>query len=135
MSDVATQDDVKAIDDLKTAYDQITREMKKVIHGQEDVIEKLLICIFAQGHGLLMGVPGLAKTLMVQSLAKTMHLDFSRIQFTPDLMPSDITGTDILQETENGRREFHFIKGTVFSNIVLADEINRTSAKSQAALL
>lgn len=135
MSDAANQDDVKAIDELKTTYDKITAEMKKVIHGQEDVIEKLLICIFAQGHGLLMGVPGLAKTLMVQSLARTMHLDFSRIQFTPDLMPSDITGTDILQETESGRREFHFVKGPVFSNIVLADEINRTSAKTQAALL
>ena len=135
MSDAANQDDVKAIDELKSTYDKITAEMKKVIHGQEDVIEKLLICIFAQGHGLLMGVPGLAKTLMVQSLAKTMHLDFSRIQFTPDLMPSDITGTDILQETESGRREFHFVKGPVFSNIVLADEINRTSAKTQAALL
>ena len=135
MSDVANQDDVQAIDELKASYDKIVSEMKKVIHGQEDVIEKLLICIFAQGHGLLMGVPGLAKTLMVQSLAKTMHLDFSRIQFTPDLMPSDITGTDILQETESGRKEFHFVKGPVFSNIVLADEINRTSAKTQAALL
>ncbi|MCM8535238.1 MAG: AAA family ATPase [Lentisphaeraceae bacterium] len=135
MSDVANQDDVQAIDELKASYDRIVSEMKKVIHGQEDVIEKLLICIFAQGHGLLMGVPGLAKTLMVQSLAKTMHLDFSRIQFTPDLMPSDITGTDILQETEAGRKEFHFVKGPVFSNIVLADEINRTSAKTQAALL
>jgi MoxR-like ATPase len=140
MSEVATeeitnQDDVKAIDELRQAHSKIFAEMRKVIHGQEDVIEKLLICIFSQGHGLLMGVPGLAKTLMVQSLAKTMHLDFSRIQFTPDLMPSDITGTDILQENTEGRKEFQFIKGPVFSNIVLADEINRTSAKTQAALL
>ena len=135
MTEVANQDDVKAIDELKAAHEKIMTEMKKVIHGQEDVIEKLLICIFARGHGLLMGVPGLAKTLMVQSLSKTMHLDFSRIQFTPDLMPSDITGTDILQENESGRRDFHFVKGPVFANIVLADEINRTSAKTQAALL
>ena len=135
MTEVANQDDVKAIDELKSAHAKIMSEMKKVIHGQEDVIERLLICIFAQGHGLLMGVPGLAKTLMVQSLSKTMHLDFSRIQFTPDLMPSDITGTDILQENESGRRDFHFVKGPVFANIVLADEINRTSAKTQAALL
>jgi MoxR-like ATPase len=140
MSEVATeemtnQNDVKAIDELRTAHAKIFAEMKKVIHGQEKVIEKLLICIFAQGHGLLMGVPGLAKTLMVQSLAKTMHLDFSRIQFTPDLMPSDITGTDILQENDQGRKEFHFVKGPIFANIVLADEINRTSAKTQAALL
>ena len=135
MTEVANQDDVKAIDELKASHEKIMGEMRKVIHGQEDVIEKLLICIFAQGHGLLMGVPGLAKTLMVQSLSKTMHLDFSRIQFTPDLMPSDITGTDILQENESGRRDFHFVKGPVFSNIVLADEINRTSAKTQAALL
>jgi len=135
MSETNTQDDVQAIEDLKVAYGKVRDELRKVIHGQEDVIEKLLICIFAQGHGLLMGVPGLAKTLMVQSLAKTMHLGFSRIQFTPDLMPSDITGTDILQDGENGKREFHFIKGPVFANIVLADEINRTSAKTQAALL
>ncbi|MCM8528300.1 MAG: MoxR family ATPase [Lentisphaeraceae bacterium] len=135
MTEVANQNDVKAIDELKAAHEKIMTEMKKVIHGQEDVIEKLLICIFARGHGLLMGVPGLAKTLMVQSLSKTMHLDFSRIQFTPDLMPSDITGTDILQENESGRRDFHFVKGPVFANIVLADEINRTSAKTQAALL
>ena len=132
MSDVATQDDVKAIDDLKTAYDQITREMKKVIHGQEDVIEKLLICIFAQGHGLLMGVPGLAKTLMVQSLAKTMHLDFSRIQFTPDLLPSDITGSYIFDRSQNS---FELRKGPIFANMILADEINRASPKTQSALL
>lgn len=135
MSATNTHDDVQAIEELKISYDKVKNELKKVIHGQEEIIEQLLICIFAQGHGLLMGVPGLAKTLIVQSLAKTMHLDFSRIQFTPDLMPSDITGTDILQDGENGKREFHFVKGPIFANIVLADEINRTSAKTQAALL
>ncbi len=109
--------------------------MRKVIDGQEEVIDRILISIFARGHSLLMGVPGLAKTLMVSSLAKCMHLDFSRIQFTPDLMPSDITGTDILQEGDDGKRHFEFIKGPIFGNIILADEINRTSAKTQAALL
>ena len=130
-------DDVAAIEELRKAHEAVLAEMSKAIHGQKDVIEKLMIAIFARGHALLMGVPGLAKTLMVQSLSKTMHLDFSRIQFTPDLMPSDITGTDILQESleHPGRREFHFIKGPIFANIVLADEINRTSAKTQAALL
>lgn len=129
------QDDVKKIDNLKDAYDSIKTEMKKVIHGQEEVIDRLLISIFAKGHSLLMGVPGLAKTLMVSSLAKCMHLEFNRIQFTPDLMPSDITGTDIIQESDDGKRRFEFIKGPVFGNIILADEINRTSAKTQAALL
>ena len=128
-------DDVVQIDKLKQAYDSIKSEMSKVIHGQEEVIDRLLISIFARGHSLLMGVPGLAKTLMVSSLAKCMHLDFSRIQFTPDLMPSDITGTDIIQESDDGKRKFEFIKGPVFGNIILADEINRTSAKTQAALL
>jgi len=130
------QDDVKAIDELKGKYNAIREELRKVIIGQDDVIEKLLICIFARGHGLLMGVPGLAKTLMVHSLAQTMALDFNRIQFTPDLMPSDITGTDILQDTgETGHRSFEFIKGPVFANIILADEINRTPPKTQAAML
>ncbi|MFZ2654747.1 MAG: AAA family ATPase, partial [Victivallales bacterium] len=111
-------------------------EMAKVIHGQNDVIEKMMICILSRGHSLLMGVPGLAKTLMVHSLSEMMSLKFSRIQFTPDLMPSDITGTDILQETDQpGRRAFEFVKGPVFANIVLADEINRTPPKTQAALL
>jgi MoxR-like ATPase len=100
------------------------------------VVEKLLICILSRGHGLLMGVPGLAKTLMVQSIANVASLKFSRIQFTPDLMPSDITGTDILQETDQpGRRAFEFIKGPIFANIILADEINRTPPKTQSALL
>ncbi|MBN1864846.1 MAG: AAA family ATPase, partial [Victivallales bacterium] len=104
--------------------------------GQRNVIEKLLICILSGGHALLMGVPGLAKTLMVHSLAEMMSLKFSRIQFTPDLMPADITGTDILQETDQpGKRAFEFLKGPVFANVVLADEINRTPPKTQAALL
>jgi MoxR-like ATPase len=99
------------------------------------VIERLAICLFARGHALLMGVPGLAKTLLISRLAETMSLDFSRIQFTPDLMPMDITGTDILQDTASGKREFEFIKGPLFANIVLADEINRAPAKTQAAML
>ena len=94
-----------------------------------------MICLFARGHGLLMGVPGLAKTLLISRLAETMDLSFSRIQFTPDLMPMDITGTDILQEGQAGRREFEFVKGPVFANIVLADEINRAPSKTQAAML
>ncbi len=128
--------DVVAIDRLRALYADIRAELAKVIIGQEDVIEKLLICIFARGHALLMGVPGLAKTLLIHSLSDTMSLHFSRIQFTPDLMPSDIIGTDILQETSQpGRRAFEFVKGPVFANIVLADEINRTPPKTQAALL
>jgi MoxR-like ATPase len=106
-----------------------------VIIGQRETIERLAICLFARGHALLMGVPGLAKTLLVSRLAEAVSLKFSRIQFTPDLMPMDITGTDILQETADGRREFHFVPGPVFANIVLADEINRAPPKTQAAML
>ncbi len=127
--------DVQAIDQLRTLYGQLRSEIAKVIIGQDHVVEKLLTCIFARGHALLMGVPGLAKTLLIHSLADVMNLTFSRIQFTPDLMPSDITGTEILQDGEGGRRAFEFIKGPVFANIVLADEINRTPPKTQAALL
>src|ERR1044071_3981011 len=132
-SDVKTApraDDVAAIDQLRDLYGQMRREIGKVIIGQETVVEQLLMCILARGHGLLMGVPGLAKTTIVNSLAQVMSLEFNRIQFTPDLMPSDITGTDI-----PGRRAFHFVKGPVFANIVLADEINRTPPKTQSALL
>jgi MoxR-like ATPase len=130
------EDDVAAIDRLRGLCDDMRQELAKVIIGQDEVIEKLLICIFARGHALLMGVPGLAKTLLIHSLGDLMSLDFSRIQFTPDLMPSDITGTDILQETDQpGRRAFEFEKGPIFANIVLADEINRTPPKTQAALL
>src|SRR6478672_4327890 len=136
IADVASDADVQAIDQLRDLNGRICAELKKVIIGQDEVIEKLLICIFARGHGLLMGVPGLAKTLLVHSLADLMSLNFNRVQFTPDLMPSDITGTEILQETDQpGRRAFEFVKGPVFANIVLADEINRTPPKTQAALL
>ncbi|AGA27743.1 AAA family ATPase [Singulisphaera acidiphila] len=129
------EDDVQAIDQLREANARLRNELAKVIVGQTDVIERLAICLFARGHALLMGVPGLAKTLLVSKLAETMSLKFSRIQFTPDLMPMDITGTDILQDGHNGRREFQFIHGPVFANIVLADEINRAPPKTQAAML
>ncbi len=128
-------DDVAAIDELRDVYRKLKAELSKVIVGQDQVIEQLCICLFARGHALLMGVPGLAKTLLVSRVAETMSLSFSRIQFTPDLMPMDITGTDILQETQDRRREFEFVKGPVFANIVLADEINRAPSKTQAAML
>src|SRR5210317_1720941 len=131
-----TTDDVKAVEQLGVARDEVVRELRKVIVGMEDVIEEMMIAIFAQGHCLLVGVPGLAKTLLVSSLAKTMSLSFKRIQFTPDLMPSDITGTELLQEDpETHQRRFQFQKGPVFTNLLLADEINRTPPKTQAALL
>ncbi len=129
-------DDVAAIDELGRTYQTFRQELGKVIIGQDDVIEKLAISLFARGHALLMGVPGLAKTLLVSSVAETFDLSFNRIQFTPDLMPADITGTDIIQESGvGGRREFEFIRGPVFANIVLADEINRAPAKTQSAML
>ena len=128
-------DDVGAIDELREIWQKLRTELAKVIVGQDDVVEQLAISLFARGHSLLMGVPGLAKTLLVSRLAETMSLSFSRIQFTPDLMPMDITGTDILQETPEGRREFEFVRGPVFANIVLADEINRAPSKTQAAML
>lgn len=130
------QDDVAAIDELGNAYRALRRELGKVIIGQERVVELLAISLFARGHALLMGVPGLAKTLLVSSVAETMALKFNRIQFTPDLMPSDITGTDIIQEGAQGeKRRFEFVHGPVFANILLADEINRAPAKTQSALL
>ena len=130
------EEDVAAIDRMRAFYAELRAELGKVIIGQEQVIELTLIAILGRGHALLMGVPGLAKTLLVRSIAETMNLKFNRIQFTPDLMPGDITGTDILQETEQaGRRTFEFVQGPVFANIVLADEINRAPAKTQAALL
>ncbi len=128
-------DDVAALDRLRGVYGRLRQELGRVIIGQEETIERLTVCLFARGHALLMGVPGLAKTLLVSKLAETVSLKFSRIQFTPDLMPMDITGTDILQETADGRREFHFVQGPVFANIVLADEINRAPPKTQAAML
>jgi MoxR-like ATPase len=129
-------EDVAAIDKLRDAYATLKGELSNVIIGQDRVIEELVIAIFGRGHALLMGVPGLAKTLLVRSLAETMDLQFSRIQFTPDLMPGDITGTEILQDAHPGsRRQFEFVKGPIFANIVLADEINRAPPKTQAALL
>jgi MoxR-like ATPase len=130
-----SDNDVQAIDRLREAYARLCRELGRVIVGQHAVIERLATCLFARGHALLMGVPGLAKTLLISKVAETMSLKFSRIQFTPDLMPMDITGTDILQDTPDGRREFHFVHGPVFANIVLADEINRAPPKTQAAML
>ena len=129
-------DDLAAADRLREGAERILAECSKVIVGQKDVLEQLLIALFAQGHCLLVGVPGLAKTLMIRTLADAMDLSFNRIQFTPDLMPSDITGTDILQgDPTTGHRAFKFLRGPLFANMVLADEINRTPPKTQAALL
>ena len=128
--------DVEEIKRFNRGYDQIRGEIRKVIVGQKLVVEELLIALFAGGHCLVVGVPGLAKTLLISTVAKALELKFSRIQFTPDLMPSDITGTEILEdETGTGKRAFKFVKGPVFANVVLADEINRTPPKTQAALL
>ncbi len=130
------EDDVQAVRELSEAYRLITDQLARIIVGQQQVIEELLVAMFARGHCLLVGVPGLAKTLMIRTLADTLSLAFSRIQFTPDLMPSDITGTEVIQENRtSGQRELVFMQGPVFANIVLADEINRTPPKTQAALL
>ncbi|MBI4230121.1 MAG: AAA family ATPase, partial [Planctomycetes bacterium] len=127
--------DLESIRKLREAYDRIRKELGKVIVGQEKVIAELLIAVFARGHCILEGVPGLAKTLMISSLAKSLSLSFRRIQFTPDLMPSDITGTEVIQEDKSsGQRDFKFLKGPIFANVILADEINRTPPKTQAAL-
>ncbi len=123
--------DVEAADALKTAYEELRKEIGKVIVGQDEVVRLLLTAIFCQGHCLLVGVPGLAKTLLIQTIASSLDLTFNRIQFTPDLMPSDILGSETLDQNRN----FKFIKGPVFSNIILADEINRTPPKTQSALL
>jgi MoxR-like ATPase len=131
-----TPDDLQAVQRLNDAYNTLRSELGKVIVGQEQVIEYLLIAMFARGHGLLVGVPGLAKTLMVSTLARALDLSFNRIQFTPDLMPADITGTEVIQEDRStGDRSFRFLHGPVFANVILADEINRTPPKTQAALL
>src|SRR5438876_7058796 len=128
--------DLSAIERLNDGYRRIRKELGKIIVGQERVLEELLIAIFARGHCLLVGVPGLAKTLMIRTLADALNLSFSRIQFTPDLMPADITGTEVLQEDKaTGQRLFKFLHGPLFSNVILADEINRTPPKTQAALL
>jgi MoxR-like ATPase len=128
--------ELSIIQEVKEAHEIIVREISEVIVGQRQVINELLISLLARGHCLLVGVPGLAKTLLISTLARVLHLKFSRIQFTPDLMPSDITGTEIIEEdTSTGRKAFKFVRGPVFANIVLADEINRTPPKTQAALL
>jgi len=128
--------DLEAVKKLNTNYQQIKAELGKVIVGQVNVIDELLIAIFSRGHCMLEGVPGLAKTLLISTLSEALHLKFNRIQFTPDLMPSDITGTEVIQENKStGAREFKFIPGPLFANVILADEINRTPPKTQAALL
>ena len=130
------QREIAEIEEFAAKRDSMLGEIRKVIIGQDRVVEEVLIALFARGHCLLVGVPGLAKTLLISTLAEILDLEFNRIQFTPDLMPSDITGTDILQEDPStGRRQFQFLKGPIFTNILLADEINRTPPKTQAALL
>jgi MoxR-like ATPase len=130
------QGDMEAIRSLREAFDNIRRQLARVIVGQDEVIEELLIALFSRGHCILEGVPGLAKTLMISTLSKCLSLAFSRIQFTPDLMPSDITGTEVIEENRTtGHREFKFLEGPLFANVILADEINRTPPKTQAALL
>ena len=129
-------DDLQSVEEIADAREAIVGEIRKRIYGQDELIEHLLVALFSRGHCLLMGVPGLAKTSLIQTLAEVLNLQFNRIQFTPDLMPADITGTDILEEDHaTGKRFFKFIKGPVFSNLLLADEINRTPPKTQAALL
>ena len=131
-----SQEDLESLKIFQESTLKIRNELAKVIVGQEKVIDQLLIAVFSKGHCLLEGVPGLAKTLMVSTLAKSLRMDFNRIQFTPDLMPSDITGTEVIQEDKmTGAREFKFLNGPVFANVVLADEINRTPPKTQAAML
>ncbi len=135
-TNAAAEPDLAELEGLKQAHDQIREQVARQIIGQDDVVDQLLIAVFARGHCILEGVPGLAKTLMVNSLAKSLSLEFNRIQFTPDLMPSDITGTEVLYEDRGtGARELRFVPGPIFANLVLADEINRTPPKTQAALL
>src|SRR5687767_7859910 len=136
MPEADSSDTLQSLHELSQAYQAMTAEIGKVIVGQSEVIEQLLMALFSRGHCLLVGVPGLAKTLLVSTVARILHLSFKRVQFTPDLMPADITGTDILQDDpETGRRRFVFLPGPLFANMILADEINRTPPKTQAALL
>src|SRR6202521_3390797 len=135
-SETLAPNDLEAVAKLRDAFDDIKRQLARVIVGQDQVIEELLIALFSRGHCILEGVPGLAKTLMISTLSKCLALAFSRIQFTPDLMPSDITGTEIIEENRStGLREFRFLEGPLFANIILPAEINRTPPKTQAALL
>ncbi|MBZ4396252.1 MoxR family ATPase [Myxococcus sp. MISCRS1] len=132
----ASSDDLRAVEELAQARNAIVAQIEKRVVGQREVVEHLLISLFSRGHCLFVGVPGLAKTLLISTLADVLNLSFNRIQFTPDLMPSDITGTDILEEDRTtGRRNFRFVQGPLFANIILADEVNRTPPKTQAALL
>ena len=136
MSTAANPQDLQQVEKLRTAYASMKQEIQKVIVGQDHVVDELFMALFCRGHCLLIGVPGLAKTLLISTLARVLSLGFNRIQFTPDLMPSDITGTEIIQEDKTtGRREFKFMPGPIFSNVILADEINRTPPKTQAAML
>jgi len=129
-------DDVKILQNFSQSIKAVKKEIGKVIIGQEETIEQLLIALFARGHCLLIGVPGLAKTLLISTLSQALDLKFSRIQFTPDLMPGDITGTEVIEDNiSTGQKQFRFVKGPVFANIILADEINRTPPKTQSALL
>ncbi len=132
---MTTDEEGELVAQIRDGRDKILAELSKVIVGQEDVIEQLLLCLFSGGHCLITGAPGLAKTLLVRSVAEVFHLQFQRIQFTPDLMPADITGTEILEQNQNGERSLQFVKGPIFANVILADEINRTPPKTQAALL
>ncbi|MBS1519102.1 MAG: AAA family ATPase [Bacteroidetes bacterium] len=137
MTDVKNHDrsDAESVKRLSQKYDELKKEISKVIVGQDEIIEQIIISVLSKGHCLLIGVPGLAKTLLVKTLSEALDLKFSRVQFTPDLMPSDITGTEILENDSDGKKAFKFIKGPVFANIILADEINRTPPKTQSALL
>jgi MoxR-like ATPase len=136
MAETAKKGDMELVKRLVEGHRSIIEQLQKVIVGQEQIIDELLIALFARGHCMIVGVPGLAKTLLISTLSQILDLKFKRIQFTPDLMPSDITGTEIIEETPStGKREYRFIKGPVFANIVLADEINRTPPKTQSALL
>ncbi len=135
-SSPSTQGDIETVKALNTAYEKMTHQVRQAIVGQDAVVEQVLVAIFCRSHALLVGVPGLAKTLLVSTLSKVMDLSFKRVQFTPDLMPADITGTDVLEEDRTtGKRAFRFVHGPLFANMVLADEINRTPPKTQAALL
>jgi MoxR-like ATPase len=132
---MSVEEEAEVVEQIRQGRDQILAELAKTIVGQRQVVEQLLVCLFAGGHCLITGAPGLAKTLLVRSVAQVFHLKFQRIQFTPDLMPADITGTEILSQDADGSRQLQFVKGPIFANVILADEINRTPPKTQAALL
>ena len=132
---MSVEEEAQVVEQIRSGRERILAELSKTIVGQQEVIEQLLVCMFAGGHCLITGAPGLAKTLLIRSVAQVFHLEFQRIQFTPDLMPADITGTEILEQNADGSRHLQFVKGPIFANVVLADEINRTPPKTQAALL